>query len=139
MTLSVRERFEAKGVPEPNTGCWLWIGPDASSRRDYGCLTVAGKNVRAHRLAWELYRGPIPSGMVMDHICRVRCCVNPEHLRVVTYRQNAIENSVSITAVNRHKAHCQRGHPFTDENTFPRRKGRECRTCRRARKMGVLR
>jgi hypothetical protein len=112
MWKSVRERFDAKWTPEPNTGCWLWIASgdrDGYGRFDHGA---------AHRWAWMLYRGPIPEGMVLDHMCRVRSCVNPDHLRVVTPRINALENSHAHAAVNAAKTHCIHGHPLSGDNLW---------------------
>lgn len=94
--------------PEPNTGCWLWKG--VLVRKGYGAASIkrdgGWRTERAHRLVWERLRGPIPEGLVIDHMCRVRCCVNPDHLRAVTPRQNALENSVTITALNAAKRCC---------------------------------
>jgi HNH endonuclease len=72
--------------PEPNTGCWLWTGQ--LSDRGYPMTTYANKKYRAHRLFYEQARGPIPAGMTLDHLCRVRCCVNPDHLEAVTQTEN---------------------------------------------------
>lgn len=67
-------------------GCWLWT---ASLRRNgYGQLKAEGRNRSAHRVAWELANGAIPDGRVVDHLCRVRHCVRPDHLRLVTHKQN---------------------------------------------------
>lgn len=83
------ERFENMYTPEPNTGCWLWLG--ASTQNGYGTIRL-GRAVHgsdfAHRVAYELFIGPIPKNMQIDHKCRVRCCVNPNHLESVTCREN---------------------------------------------------
>jgi transcription elongation factor Elf1 len=71
--------------------------------------------------------------MVLDHICRNRACVNPGHLRVVTPKQNVLENSLGRTAINKCKTHCPKGHPFDDENTFRAGTQRQCRECGRIR------
>jgi hypothetical protein len=73
-------------MPEPNSGCWLWTG--AVSSEGYAVFEVAGKQVRAHRFSYERYRGKIPGDLTIDHLCRVRCCVNPNHLEVVTIQEN---------------------------------------------------
>ena len=83
---TVPVRFHAKVEPEPNTGCWLWIG--ARLRDGYGELFVNRVVRRAHLVAYTLYRGPIPIGLEADHTCRVRSCVNPWHLEFVTHVEN---------------------------------------------------
>lgn len=72
--------------PEPNTGCWIWGGPVINS--GYGQVRYSGKKALAHRASYESARGTIPNGMVIDHLCRVRLCVNPDHLEVVTQSAN---------------------------------------------------
>lgn len=129
--LTARERFEESYTPEPNTGCWLWL--KYVNEGGYGQSYLNGRLVYAHRMAWEIYRGPIPVGMQIDHVCRVRSCVNPEHLRVVTQRTNLVENSTGLAARNIAKTHCLRGHPLSGENLLARRVGRGCRTCFNAR------
>ena len=74
----VRTRFARKYIPEPNSGCWLWT--DALDRDGYGRLQIDGKAVKAHRLAYELHCGPVPSGKMVCHKCDTPCCVNPDHL-----------------------------------------------------------
>lgn len=85
---------------------------------------------KAHRVAFELIRGCIPNGLVLDHLCRNRGCVNPDHLEPVTFREN-IMRGVGYTAQQARKTHCRHGHEFTVENTYVWRGGRICRTCRR--------
>ncbi len=107
--------------------CWLW--PLSRNTYGYGQTSVNKKNRTTHRLAYELLVGPIPEGMVLDHLCRVRHCVNPSHLRVVTNRENVL-CGVSFAAVNAKKTHCRHGHEFTPQNTRIDRRGkRYCRTC----------
>lgn len=75
-------RFDSLISPEPNTGCWLWLG--TLSDNGYGIYA----HRRAHRIAFEQMKGGIPPGLDLDHLCRVRCCVNPEHLEPVTRKEN---------------------------------------------------
>ena len=124
------ERFMDKVSPEPNSGCWLWTGCCISS--GYGQISLGGKVRYAHRTYYELVKGPIAKGLYLDHKCRVRCCVNPDHLEVVTNRENVLRG-IGQSAQNARKTHCIRGHPFSTENTYipPHKpRGRECRACR---------
>lgn len=133
---SLRERFDEKWLPEPNTGCWLWMG--TLSPKGYGQYRLGRRGSQfAHRHAWAFYRGPIPDGLVIDHLCRVRSCVNPDHLRLVTPEQNVTENSLGPTAINKGKTHCVHGHPLSGENLLNRTYGRVCRTCNKARLMAA--
>jgi hypothetical protein len=123
-------RFEARIAYEPMSGCWLWLG---TSSRGYGKLSLRGRNVWAHRFAYEAYVGPIPAGLELDHLCRQHCCVNPEHLEAVTHRENILRGEWFVAAHAR-KTHCVHGHEFNDANTYIRTEknglSRVCRTCR---------
>lgn len=77
-TVTIRDRFESFALPEPNSGCWLWTSSVIKS--GYGTIWADGGPQRAHRISWELHRGPIPPGLDVLHRCDVRCCVNPDHL-----------------------------------------------------------
>ncbi len=114
-------------IPEPNSGCWLWI--DALTSGGYGQLRWDGLVLYAHRVSFELFRGPIPDGLELDHLCRVRCCVNPYHLEPVT----GIENTRRGLAgePQRARTHCPHGHEYTPENTYrvPGKVNRFCRSC----------
>ena len=87
------QRLQDKIYIEPNSGCWLWLG---SLSNGYGqtSLYQAGKrDITLHRLAYELYKGEIPAGLEIDHLCRIRCCCNPDHLEAVTHLENQIRAS----------------------------------------------
>ena len=105
-------------------GCWEF---DAYHDRDGYALFSDGdrKTVRAHRFAYELLVGPIPEGLVLDHLCRNRGCVNPDHVEPVTSRTNVLRG-VEATAET-----CRRGHPFDECNTYERPSGRRsCKRCK---------
>ncbi len=123
----VAAAFAARTTPEPNTGCLIWLG--TLDARGYGVLkweAVADRQVFAHRLAWELAHGPLDPALHIDHKCRNRWCVNERHLRPVTPTVNALENSLSLAAINAQKVVCIRGHPF-DKVTKDGK--RQCKTC----------
>jgi hypothetical protein len=84
----LRERLEAQYIPEPNSGCWLWVS--FTHRGGHGTIYDAskGRKVFAHRASWELHRGTIPPGMCVLHKCDTASCVNPDHLYVGDQQQN---------------------------------------------------
>lgn len=123
------DRITSK-VAVSDAGCWEWTG--FINENGYGKVNDGkGRMVRAHRLSYEAFVGPIPDGMTIDHLCRVRHCVNPEHLEPVTNKTNILRGT-SFSAINASKTECSRGHEYTEENTYRDRKGRSCRACRRA-------
>lgn len=114
---------------EKTDTCWLWHG--TLMRNGYGTFTVRGplRRQMAHHLTYRLDGRAIPEGYLLDHICRVRNCVNPDHLRPLTNRENVLLG-IGPTAINAQKTYCSKGHEFTPENTWrDRRGGRRCRTC----------
>lgn len=111
--------------------CWLW---KVSRTEGYGSFRVNGKFVGAHRFAYQMLVGPTPPGLELDHLCRVRHCVNPAHLEPVTHKINALRG-MGVPARNARKTRCKRGHKFTPENTFVDARGsRVCRQCNRERR-----
>lgn len=131
------ERFWAK--VNKTDACWLWTG--RLDTHGYGEVRTGGMKRRrfhrAHRVAYELLVGPIPDGLVIDHLCRVRNCVNPEHLEPVTNAENIRrgETGRARGAQQRAKTHCAQGHPYDETNTYHRPQGgRDCRLCMHARK-----
>ena len=110
-------------------GCWRW-----TSHRDRNGYAIFGKKRKfAHRLAYEAAVGPIPEGLTIDHLCRVRDCLNPAHMEPVTRGENVLRGD-GITARNARKTHCHRGHPLNGENLDLCEPGhRRCRQCRRDR------
>lgn len=133
MTASQLRRFMARVEQITETGCWIWTGEVISSRLPYGRFWLDGRRVLAHRIAYEHFKGPIPGGLVLDHLCRVPSCVNPDHLEVVTQRENTIRGT-SMVASNVKKTHCKNGHELSGDNlrletTRHGHRGRVCRTC----------
>jgi hypothetical protein len=127
--VTIEQRFWSR--VEKTDGCWLWTGGRGSA--GYGSLTRNHRRDRigAHRFAYELLVGPIPKGKQLDHLCRVRHCVNPAHLEPVTIKENVLRGE-GITARLSRQTHCKHGHEFTPENTGRQGAGRYCRTCHRA-------
>jgi hypothetical protein len=128
MTPKQVERFWSK-VAAASNGCWLWTGSRYSNGYGYFWLR-RGRSALAHRVAYELAAGPIDEGMELDHLCRVRHCVNPAHLEAVTHRVNDLRG-VGVSAINAAKTHCPAGHPLSGDNLYVARGKRQCRTCRR--------
>lgn len=124
LDVSFPERFWSKVAFGDWLDCWPWT---AFIHQGYGRFQLDGRSAGAHRVAYELLVGPIPGDLQIDHLCRVKHCVNPLHLEVVTVQEN-LRRRVLVP-----KTHCQRGHPFDDENTYVDRDGwRRCRPCARA-------
>lgn len=125
-----KERVWRNCIPEPNTGCWLWTG---SMRADgYGRMGIGGTEYLAHRLSYEAFVGMIPEGLELDHTCRVRSCVNPDHLEAVTHGLNCQRGQGGQISGQQMlaKTHCPRGHPYVGENLYINFRGaRVCRTC----------
>ena len=114
--------------------CWEWTGK--RSREGYGNGSWEGRTILTHRESYRVHVGPIPEGFQIDHLCRNRSCLRPDHLEAVPPRVNYLRG-ISPTARNKRKTHCKRGHEFTPENTRPVRTkyghvGRCCRTCSNA-------
>ncbi len=117
----VRERLARFSIPEPNSGCVLWLG---DTNKGYGVLWDGKKRLYAHRLAYEVAIGPIPDGLDVDHLCSTTACLNPEHLDPVTRSENSRRRWVRYRA----KGICKNGHLRTEGNLTSN--GR-CLTCRR--------
>jgi hypothetical protein len=128
---TVEQRFWEK-VDKTST-CWLWTA--YCDEKGYGRFRLNGTMIRVHRWTYERFVGPIPDGLVIDHLCRVRNCVKPGHLEVVTDAENW-RRGQSPTVIHAFKTACNKGHDFTPENTYVRvirgQRARICLTCRRA-------
>lgn len=113
---------------------WMWTG---TTLEGYGIFNWKDTKMKAHRAVFELLEGPIAEGLEADHLCEVTLCVRPSHLEPVTHKVNILRGQ-SPAAKNARKTHCDRGHPFDQENTIIRKDGgRKCRTCRNAREREV--
>ena len=117
--------FDAKIIRDPS-GCWLWTG--YVYPKGYGVMGVGGRKLcKVHRYSYERFVGPIPKGLQLDHLCRVRNCANPAHLEPVTNRENVVRGNAARPPIQA----CKRGHAFTESNTYINPRGhRECRICR---------
>ncbi len=119
-------RFDKAGLDD----CWSWNGH--LDRQGYGHFGMFGINLRAQRAAFWLFVREPKAGLHIDHVCRNKSCVNPNHLREVPASINTLENSDAITAINAAKTHCQNGHEFVGRNVRIRQNGaRVCRICAR--------
>ena len=133
MTKSLSERFWSKVDIRGGDECWPWLAAIKSD--GYGNFFRNGKSVGAHRVAYELLNGPIPAGLVIDHVkdrgCTHRDCVNPAHLEAVTNRVNILRGSSPI-AQNILKTQCSKGHGYSSMNTYITKTGhRSCIKCAR--------
>ena len=111
-------------------GCWLWQGNRFGN--GYAMMTVRRRKALVHRLAYQAAKGPIPDGLQVDHLCRVRHCINPDHMEAVTSRVNTLRG-IGPTAVNARRTRCIHGHPLSGDNLYVEPSGRRrCRACDRA-------
>lgn len=120
------ERLLSNYEPDPESGCWRWQG--TCGENGYGQIQVLGKRYLVHRLAHELWIGPIPDGYEVDHVrargCVHRDCFNPTHLEAVTPLENMRRAHL--------RTHCRRGHELTPETTYTDKRGkRACKACQR--------
>lgn len=132
--LTTEERFWAKvGDTSDPDACWPWTA--SMYRNGYGAFYFNGRTNCAHRAAYEMFVGPISPGLVIDHLCRNRACVNPIHLEPVTQYVNLHRSPITLNSLKAAQTHCVHGHEFTPENTWYRckGKGRYCKTCWKAR------
>jgi hypothetical protein len=117
-------RFWDSTIPEPNSGCWLWLANRGSD--GYGKFHVSTKYQKAHRVSYEALVGPIPKPLVIDHLCLEKSCCNPAHLEPVSVQENTRRARALIT-------HCPNGHEFTPDNLRLHGSYRSCRECNRLR------
>jgi len=127
MRAPLRDRLFSGLTINPETGCLLWTG--SKNHKGYGYIVTEGRQkARVHRLMYEMFAEPIPDGLHLDHLCRVRHCASPAHLEAVTPGENTRRGVRNVGST-----HCDSGHEFTEANTYMRPDGgRRCRACRRA-------
>lgn len=128
------ERAMDSFIPVPHSGCWLWlkaVDKDGYGKFNYPDRPGHKRHVRAHRFIYEATKRPIPDGLVTDHLCRVSCCVNPDHIEIVTPLENTRRGRASEVAGarNRAKTHCPRGHEYRGWNLMVYDGRRWCRAC----------
>ncbi len=127
----LEERFWEK--VDKTSDCWLWTA--SLDAKGYGWFMVDQTMRRAHGVAYRLVIGPVPDGSELDHLCRVRRCVNPVHLEPVRHAENnrradhSTHGHDAMGAIHRAKTQCPYGHPYNDLNTYRWRGKRSCRTC----------
>lgn len=123
----------------PETGCWIW--QRTKSADGYGTLCLwtprnkPKRSTKAHRLAYEEFVGPIPDGLQIDHLCRNRACICPDHMEPVTQQENVMRGDAKFVSkrLALQRTHCKNGHEYTAENTaiYQNNHGRRCRECNR--------
>jgi hypothetical protein len=126
----IKDRILASVAVDGESGCWLWQGalrPDGYVQMRAGSPS---RLVYAHRASYEEFVGPIPEGLTLDHLCRMRHCVNPEHLEAVTHRENCLRGT-GVSAVAATRTTCPRGHAY---DAVGAKGERSCSTCSRAHK-----
>jgi hypothetical protein len=123
LTASEKARFLSR--TRRDVDCLIWAGP--LDKDGYGTFYLRRKDRRAHRVAWYDMHGEIPEGMVINHVCRNRACVNAQHLQVVTIRENTLKDSSTVSAINARKTHCKNGHPF--DRIYKKARGGHQRYC----------
>lgn len=122
------ERLASRITVDGPDGCWWWQG--STTPAGYGALEFKGRREYVHRWVHEICIGPIPDGMVVDHLCDNPRCVRPDHLEAKTQRENVLRGR-SLSALRARATHCPRGHKYDEANTYEHKGHRRCRACHR--------
>jgi HNH endonuclease len=136
--MTLRERLDARSIPIPFCGCLVWEGSTTGGENGYGTISVNNRKRLTHVVSYELDKGPVPKGLELDHLCKVRLCRNTDHLEAVTHLENLLRSDNNMikriepfAAKEREKTHCPQGHPYDEENTYRNPRGRQCKKCMR--------
>lgn len=136
--VALKDRYQqAVDIRNDTDSCWLWKGKHRKLRQ-YPGFKINGKSILVHRWAYEHFVGPIPRGLLVDHLCNNNNCSNPWHLEPKTSQANTLRGETPARK-NAEKTHCVNGHPFDETNTlYEHMRGtgkiyRQCRTCTRIR------
>ena len=124
--MNMKEKLLSRILIRPN-GCWLWVGANDGDKDPYGRVVVNGKQRMVHRISYETFVGKIPDGLQIDHLCRKRLCINPEHLEPVTPKENIRRGLTGYRTVT----HCKRGHKFSETGYYSKSGIKLCRLCKR--------
>src|SRR6266700_441189 len=126
---TIRARLLSK-VQYADSGCWMWTG---CTVRGYGQMRLKGQRIYTHRASYMIFKGSIPEGMVIDHLCRTPECINPNHLEAVTNKENLLRGEAPTIKIHR-LGYCARGHEINNMNTYINPKTgwiQHCRICER--------
>lgn len=127
MNATAKDRLLTKVIAGPNC-CWQWTG--SKQQQGYGFFWNGERSVVAHRASYEMFVGPIPEGLQLDHLCRNTSCVNPQHLEPVTAQENTLRGTSPAVAKSQ-QTHCKRGHALTGDNVGIQTRGtRYCKACK---------
>jgi hypothetical protein len=128
----VIDRFMSKIEFIPEHSCWEWLGAKSQSGKGYGILRIGGKNTGAHRISYQIFKGPIPKDLFVLHTCDNRGCVNPMHLFLGSLSDNVQDmyRKGRGNRPNSRKKQCPLNHPYNEENTYLYNSMRHCKKCK---------